>query len=568
MWIALLLAPCAAPQSTVLSSTPLPTDFASQPTAAQVVEAPDGGAFVALPRASRLGGGSPEAIEVHKTDQAGRLRWTQSVPVPPAATSGYWLDADDAGRAALGYQASLVQGGDVRPAPDVALLDADGSLRWQVALDPVQGEDTRVVLHGVGFTPDGNVLVAGYDLRTPSASGGPDGGAFVRALDDEDGSLLWSRDVPDVERVDAFVDGGWSALLTSGRDGKVRFRLFDGSGAPLNSATDVDDADGSTFVAIASGSFDRGFLFNTKGSQSGWRTGRIDVQGDLAWILDGRLNSGGGGVVDDAGTAWLLDAELGRFRRIRPDGFLSGERAFPDGMKPLGDAVPLARGGFAVAGESVPEGAEPPRPVVSLFGPNGGERARQTFEGAPAALSRARSLTRASDGTLFALTYGSEPGPSGSAVEGRSELVRVAIGVEVSRTTCTPAVTTNEGLLPTLRAFGRDEANENDVHLITGSLPVGTAVMFLNGTSFAQGPAPLGIRGELCIGGGIGRYEGRERLRFADARGSVFLPLDLASTPRPAGPVAVLPGTTVHFQAWYRDEGQGALTGAVAVDFR
>ncbi len=62
---------------------------------------------------------------------------------------------------------------------------------------------------------------------------------------------------------------------------------------------------------------------------------------------------------------------------------------------------------------------------------------------------------------------------------------------------------------------------------------------------------PPGSQGNLCLSGAIGRY--RTSVFDSGPAGAFALQLDLANTPTPGGPVAIQPGETWFFQAWFRD---------------
>ena len=76
--------------------------------------------------------------------------------------------------------------------------------------------------------------------------------------------------------------------------------------------------------------------------------------------------------------------------------------------------------------------------------------------------------------------------------------------------------------------------------------------------SFVQMPG--GSRGNLCLGGAIGRYVGPGQIKNSGATGSFMLALNLTQTPTPTGLVSVLPGEAWNFQAWHRDAVGGVAT--------
>ena len=72
--------------------------------------------------------------------------------------------------------------------------------------------------------------------------------------------------------------------------------------------------------------------------------------------------------------------------------------------------------------------------------------------------------------------------------------------------------------------------------------------------------------GLLCLGGAIGRYN---QPGLVQPGPSFSITLDLTSVPTPTAFVAVLPGETWNFTAWYRDAGgTNNFTDAVAVTFQ
>ena len=77
---------------------------------------------------------------------------------------------------------------------------------------------------------------------------------------------------------------------------------------------------------------------------------------------------------------------------------------------------------------------------------------------------------------------------------------------------------------------------------------------------------PPNSNGILCLGGAIGRHNQPGLI----GQGPTFsIQLDLTSVPTPTAFVAVLPGDTWNFTAWYRDAGgTNNFTDAVSVQFQ
>ncbi len=111
-----------------------------------------------------------------------------------------------------------------------------------------------------------------------------------------------------------------------------------------------------------------------------------------------------------------------------------------------------------------------------------------------------------------------------------------------------------------IRADGTNAASANNVQLTAEQLPLNSFGFFL--TSRTQGLVnnPGGSAGTLCLGGSIGRYVGPGQIKNSGTTGSFSLALNLASTPTPTGAVAVVPGDTWNYQAWFRDAVGGVAT--------
>ena len=77
---------------------------------------------------------------------------------------------------------------------------------------------------------------------------------------------------------------------------------------------------------------------------------------------------------------------------------------------------------------------------------------------------------------------------------------------------------------------------------------------------------PPNSNGFLCVGGGIGRHN---QPGLVQPGPTFTITLDLTNIPTPSAFIAVQPGDTWNFQAWYRDAGgTNNFTDAVAVTFQ
>ncbi|MDA1264725.1 MAG: PPC domain-containing protein [Planctomycetota bacterium] len=115
---------------------------------------------------------------------------------------------------------------------------------------------------------------------------------------------------------------------------------------------------------------------------------------------------------------------------------------------------------------------------------------------------------------------------------------------------CGPANLNSSGQPAQISAFGSVSVAANDVLLEATQMPSNQFGFFLN--SMTQGFAmPPGSQGNLCLSGGIGRYNAF--IMSTGATGEFSLQLDLTDTPAPGGHIAIQAGETWYFQTWFRD---------------
>jgi hypothetical protein len=133
---------------------------------------------------------------------------------------------------------------------------------------------------------------------------------------------------------------------------------------------------------------------------------------------------------------------------------------------------------------------------------------------------------------------------------------------------CT-ATLNSTGAIGELRATGSELVSANNVTLVASGLPPSTFGYFLNGRAPAFVPNAGGSQGNLCLGGGIGRYS--TPVLVSTPMGVMSRSIDLSLTPTPVGLVSVAVGETWYFQGWYRDAGTTAtsnFTRGVRIDFQ
>ena len=118
-------------------------------------------------------------------------------------------------------------------------------------------------------------------------------------------------------------------------------------------------------------------------------------------------------------------------------------------------------------------------------------------------------------------------------------------------------------------ATGSLAVDENALWLYVDRLPEHQIGYFLASRTPGNVPGAGGSQGVLCLGGAIGRFNSAIFHTGNDGHG--LLAVDLGALPSPTGPVAVQPGETWRFQAWFRDAVGGAATSnftdAAAVRF-
>lgn len=133
---------------------------------------------------------------------------------------------------------------------------------------------------------------------------------------------------------------------------------------------------------------------------------------------------------------------------------------------------------------------------------------------------------------------------------------------------CTPAQPNSSGLPARLALFGSPAVALNLVHARATQLPPERFGYVLASRASDLLPAFDGSQGTLCLASPRAKF-GAQTME-TNSTGSFEVPLDLAAFPLPGGAVAVLPGESWYFQAWYRDANPGLtsnFTDGVVVTF-
>lgn len=122
------------------------------------------------------------------------------------------------------------------------------------------------------------------------------------------------------------------------------------------------------------------------------------------------------------------------------------------------------------------------------------------------------------------------------------------------------AVTNQSGQSATLEGVGSAFIAANSLVLRAARLPLNASGFFLVSRTEGFVLNPGGARGNLCLGGAVGRFVGPGQIKNSGPSGAFELPLDLNALPQPGGTMPSQPGQTWRFQAWFRDIGPAGPT--------
>ena len=148
---------------------------------------------------------------------------------------------------------------------------------------------------------------------------------------------------------------------------------------------------------------------------------------------------------------------------------------------------------------------------------------------------------------------------SGAVLENHDVLSWTWASSSLGSNYCT-ANPNSTGAFARVSAGGSASVAANNMTLRCDQMPTSSFAFFL--TSRTQGfiANPGGSQGNLCLGGGIGRYVGPGQIQNSGTQGQVALGLNLTQTPQPTGTASIAAGETWYFTAWYRDVVGGSAT--------
>ncbi len=484
---------------------------------------PSGDVFLA---GSRFQLGIPDerqAFIVH-LDSAGQVDWTHELGSPGVDEYGYGIALDGAGGAALaGWTAGdLGTGSHGGVDTFVARYDAQGQLLWLRQYGSVGAE------LGKAICSDG---AGGYFL-TGVALGGFGGGPAGQAVS-------W------VTRLDSSGNPLWTTPI------------FAPTGTTEPNAIARDGAGGLYVCGWTSGSLAAPLL----GSQDGW-VARLGGAGNVLWIrqyggggTDGALcvapaTDQGAFLGGSLGSTIPFGSPDGFLRRYRPDGGLAWSfvTQMPNGDEFM-DLVPSGSGGVFASGSDVP--TDYALTVDAWYASYSGLGAQEFLHHVGNPVEKATEIGTAidSDGGAGLILAGWTAGSLYATSAGADDVfVAHYDDCELDPWEVHCASNPNStGKAASIGAYGSAHVASDDFTLVSSSCPSGMLGLFL--MSSTAGSTPFG-NGALCLGGSVLRLL---PVLGTSNPGAAVLPLDLSSPPASQ----ITPGSTWHFQFWFRDIAAG-----------
>ncbi len=125
---------------------------------------------------------------------------------------------------------------------------------------------------------------------------------------------------------------------------------------------------------------------------------------------------------------------------------------------------------------------------------------------------------------------------------------------QISTPYCQSNPSTN-GVQSTVSIFGSTSVVADEVE-VTAYLPQNTVGFFLTSLDTGFVPNAGGSNGNLCLGGAIGRFQQLAAISGADGEITISTltgQWSVTNIPHPMTPYSAMPGTTSHFQLWFRE---------------
>ncbi len=143
-------------------------------------------------------------------------------------------------------------------------------------------------------------------------------------------------------------------------------------------------------------------------------------------------------------------------------------------------------------------------------------------------------------------------GLAGSAING---FKLTEVSGSIGNNYCGPANLNSTSQPAAISAYGVAQAGGQPLTLTAAQMPANQFGYFIVSTTQGFVPNPGGSQGNLCLDGRIGGFT--QDVKLSGAGGEFSIDVDTLAIPQPGGPVAIQPGETWNFQAWFRDKNPG-----------
>ena len=361
------------------------------------------------------------------------------------------------------------------------------------------------------------------------------------------------------------------ATVISGANGEA-IHTFTGVPSPASrlgrgvARLDDLDGDGVTDVLVSAPGQGRVYAYSgATGEELLMVSGGVNDEG-FGFALSSAGDIDGDGVTDVIVGAPLSDANGNNSGRVLVFSGLSGDQLY------LWEGQANERYGSAVAGGDLDGDSfgdiligapdfgtvEAERGVIEIYSGATGFRLTRT-QGEPGERLGA-SVARVGDvnGDFFPDFAAGAP----NSMMSGSEAGRVVVLTLQPRDPFEPycqALPNSRGLEASLEGLGLASVSDNNFGILARDvIPDGPGLYFYGGERTVR----LFGDGLRCVGGRTFRAS---PLLFADPAGNVGWQIDLEAPPASAGPGQILPGSTWHFQYWYRDA-NSSQTGSNTTD--
>lgn len=217
-----------------------------------------------------------------------------------------------------------------------------------------------------------------------------------------------------------------------------------------------------------------------------------------------------------------------------------------------------ARGGMLVVGAPGSDDQGPESGTAYVFDAASGQELFKVPDPASGAGDRFGASAAAGNGFVLLGCPQEQPDRAGF-------VAALWLSPAVTTPYCGPANYNSSGVSASISATVCGAVGWNDFRLDAQGMPPNKFGYFLVSDTKDFAPFQGGSQGNLCLGGNIGRFSGQ--VQSSGAGGAFGIEVDLQDLPVYQ---AVLPGETLHFQAWFRDANPHStsnFTNGVSVTF-